>query len=214
MNLTRRLLTVGGLVAWMTVGAAGAALAAQAPDPLPTGDISGALTVTKKSLDDGSPIPGSINVSQVVSGPAGPIDVTTADGWDNLGLVTPELIGSSLVVLDLPTVVDTNAEGVATFDSLAPGLYWVSDTSAPPQAQSFLVTIPMADPITGEWLYSIEAFPSPIDEATTGDDPPELYTTGDPLTNPLTMGEIAAMVLGAGLIIAGYTVLKPARARN
>jgi len=155
------------LIALAVVLLAAALPAAAGAAPMPS---SGSLTIHKYALEDmdsvglpndGNPAAGipsdavplagvEFSVWQVdpVAVAAGSV-TTRAQAWQNI-LPATEQTGV------------TDANGEVIFSSLPQGLYYVAETANSGNTVScdpFVVSVPMADPATGNWITDVHAYP-------------------------------------------------------
>ena len=179
------------------VGASSAANAALPEGNPPPGQAesgtTGKLTVHKRvgvqggegngSILDpvpGTPLPGVTFQSQRVgiwtSGNCVAIDLTTTAGWNaaaaavgaNPGAPNPTPTPGEFCVVSSASE-ETDVNGLAAFDNLALGLYYVSETATPANvvdpALPFYVTVPFpsksgsGESATTTWLYDIHVYP-------------------------------------------------------
>ena len=100
------------------------------------------------------------------SEPAGPIDMTTAEGWALAEQVfaSPAPTLPANFSLATAAVQSTNASGIATFPDLVLGAYLVTETGpgnnliATAEAP-FWVSVPMPGATAGNWVYNVDVFP-------------------------------------------------------
>ncbi len=122
----------------------------------------------------GAPLKGvEFSVAQVLHDPdgagplpAGPIDMTTAEGWALAEQVFASPAPTLPADFSLATaaVQNTNASGIATFSGLDLGAYLVTETGPGDNliataAAPFWVSVPMPTGDTAEWNYNVDVFP-------------------------------------------------------
>ncbi|WP_336661267.1 SpaH/EbpB family LPXTG-anchored major pilin [Leucobacter sp. USHLN154] len=183
----RRALAAVGAFALALLGTVAVASAAQATDPPDISNIvgtSGSLTIHKHAGDPGTAGDGGVITSpdsvdalgegldgvqfslQRVTFAGKPIDLTTADGWDQAQDATPANAGTApygLVAASTPSVT-TAGGGLAVADDLPYGLYLVTETDAGPNpivspVQPFLVSVPYPEAADSSWLYDVHVYP-------------------------------------------------------
>ncbi|WP_336651277.1 MULTISPECIES: SpaH/EbpB family LPXTG-anchored major pilin [unclassified Leucobacter] len=132
---------------------------------------------------DALPINGiEFTVQQVTQIGGKPVDLTTDAGWATiqpyLNGTTPFVPGSA--TLGAPVKQVTANGGLAVFNTLSVGLFYVTETntgsnSIKTPAQPFLVTLPMPTTEPGTFRYDVHAYP----KNTLGDDPYTVKTVDD-----------------------------------
>jgi hypothetical protein len=151
------------------------------PTPLPVIGKSGSLTVIKGKSATAT----EFIVTPILSIGGTPIDLTTDSGWRQIASFDISDMNSAVLGAAIPVI--TGPGGGANF-SLPLGAYYVTETNdttliATPQwrAESFIVTIPYPDPMTGQWQYQINAAPKLQPLATPTPTPTQSATpTGTP----------------------------------
>lgn len=196
-----------GLPGLVSTAAAAPALAPSNIDP----DARGSLTVTSlaRAGADGSSeaVAGvTFTIQPVLAGDGGPIDLGTPQGWTAIEGTTADEVTDD--ILGAGQAVTTGADGTATFDDLALGLYYVTETGSPEnvavRTAPFLVTIPSPDEGAGTWNYDVAASPkNSLATASQEVDDAAALTLGDTVTWTLT-GSIPVGPDGAPL--SQYTV--------
>ncbi|WP_336991859.1 SpaH/EbpB family LPXTG-anchored major pilin [Leucobacter sp. VD1] len=184
-RLRSRLRAFWACVAVIAVFAAltgGGAAAYAAPD-LPTGPMTLVLHKYAQPEVPGSPVDGlPIDPAQLAGlAPIGGvdfaatfvpgIDLSTDEGRAAAAALTPA--EAALLVAGQPATATarTDVAGEARMAGLRVGLYYVSETSAPPgvlRAAPFLVPLPMASPdSSGAWLTTVHVYPkNPVVDVT------------------------------------------------
>ena len=161
MGMGRKLL----LMALAVVLFAAALPAAASAAPMPS---SGSLTIHKYALEDMGDMGPSYNGKLAPSIPAGAVPL--ADVEFSVWQVDPSAVVSittaaqawpHIMASTLQTGV-TDQSGEVTFPSLPQGLYYVAETRNSGNTVScdpFVVSVPMADPATGDWISDVHAYP-------------------------------------------------------
>ena len=132
---------------------------------------------------DALPINGvEFTVEQVTLIGGTPIDLTTDAGW---ATIQPYLNGTTpfdplTATLGAPVAETTANGGLAVFDTLPVGLFYVTETdfgsnSIDTPSQPFLVTVPMPTTEPGVFRYDVHAYP----KNTLGDEPYFVKTVDD-----------------------------------
>ena len=119
--------------------------------------------------------------------PAGPIDMTTAEGWklaEQVFASTAPTLPANFS-LDTAKVQYTNASGIATFSGLDLGAYLVTETGPgnnliATAAAPFWVSVPMPTGDATEWNYNVDVFP----KNTLNDFTPTKTVTDHDLVDP------------------------------
>lgn len=173
-------LGIAALTAIGALAAAPAATAADAPSPSNIQGTTGTLTIHKHAGDPGAAgngtqitdpaaqaalgqgLDGVVFSVQRVSYNGTPIDLTTAQGWDQAKGATPASVAASPYSLVTQTTATTAGGGVAVVPNLPYGLYLVTETSPGTNpivspVQPFLVSVPY--PNQGDWLYNVHVYP-------------------------------------------------------
>lgn len=175
----RRILAGIGVAALGVTGLATTATAAPGPDQ-PGAPEDGSLAIHKYLGNTGDPHDGSELVPPPALDPAadvtftlqrigsGPdedcvtIDLGVAEGWD----AVEEVTANPAAGCDFgdPVSVTTDASGEATFNELALGLYYVTETDLGDNdaniiqpVEPFFVTVPF--PNDGDWIYDVHVYP-------------------------------------------------------
>lgn len=101
--------------------------------------------------------------------PAGPIDMTTAEGWVLAEQVyaSPAPTLPANFSLDTAMVQNTNSSGIATFPGLDLGAYLVTETGPgnnliSTAAAPFWVSVPMPTGDSIEWNYNVDVYPKNV----------------------------------------------------
>ncbi|WP_161607961.1 SpaH/EbpB family LPXTG-anchored major pilin [Leucobacter chironomi] len=159
---------------------------------------------------DALPINGvEFTVEQVTQIGGTPIDLTTDAGW---ATIQPYLNGTTpfdplTATLGAPVAETTANGGLAVFDTLPVGLFYVTETdfggnSIDTPAQPFLVTLPMPTTEPGVFRYDVHAYP----KNTLGDEPYAVKTVDD--ASAYAMGEKFTWAISTQIPnTPGYTVV-------
>ncbi len=95
------------------------------------------------------------------------VDITTPAGWTQAGQLNANIPAAAALADGTPTVVTTNAAGIATFSGLDVGLYYVAETATPGDVTDpvapFLVSLPFPTGQFGtpanDWIYDVHVYP-------------------------------------------------------
>lgn len=104
--------------------------------------------------------------------------------FDNRNLTVQLLDYIQREQVDVCSLVSADAEGTVRFEDLPLGLYLVVQAGRSygySAAEPFLASVPMTDPVTGQWVYEVDASPKVgvvIEPTPTPPPPPELPKTG------------------------------------
>lgn len=101
------------------------------------------------------------------------LDITDPANWSLIETIDVEDIDN--YQLGQPRTAITNSEGIARFDNLPIGVYLVEDITPPREGYTktksapFLVTVPIGDPDSGGWDYSVQIVPKNLPEEQPDD---------------------------------------------
>lgn len=110
--------------------------------------------------------PGDGTVIEDTSGLGTPLANVEFSIWNVTGQYTGSEDATTIDTTDLGAamaVKSTGADGVATFDELAVGVYLVAETNSDPHTTrvtpNFFVSIPMTNPDGDGWIYDVHVYP-------------------------------------------------------
>lgn len=114
---------------------------------------------------------------------------------DGKAIPTADSITESMLASATPITATTDSNGIARFENLKLGIYYVRETSAPPQVLEhcapFTVSVPTTSDSGDKWLYDVYAYPK--NETQYAD---------------VTMHKVDGMNNNRGLAGAGFTLEK------
>lgn len=144
-----------------------------AADDIPE-DAVGLAGVTFKVCRVGTPT----EVEGLSGDPSGedgfyPLNVNNPNAWPLITKLNTDINASANHALPSPYIVSdqpddcrdlvTNESGVASWDGLAQGVYYVTETDVPATVAEkvlpFLVTVPMANNLDSSWIYDVHVYP-------------------------------------------------------
>lgn len=134
----------------------------------------------------------SFSATQVDAYDGDSIDLTTMEGW----AAVPELgsFDPANATFGSVSEAESNAAGAAEFGSMDLGLYWVQELAAPNHnvanaMKPFLVTLPMAGPTAGQWIYDVHAYPkNSVTDAEKSVNDSSAWGLGDDVTWSIRAG--------------------------
>lgn len=102
-----------------------------------------------------------------------PLNVNNPNAWPLITKLNTDINASANHALPSPYIVSdqpddcrdlvTNESGVASWDGLAQGVYYVTETDVPATVAEkvlpFLVTVPMANNLDSSWIYDVHVYP-------------------------------------------------------
>lgn len=114
---------------------------------------------------------------------------------DGKAIPTADTVTESMLASATPITATTDSNGIARFENLKLGIYYVKETSAPPQVLEhcapFTVSVPTTSDSGDKWLYDVYAYPK--NETQYAD---------------VTMHKVDGMNNNRGLAGAGFTLEK------
>lgn len=114
---------------------------------------------------------------------------------DGKAIPTADSVTESMLASATPITATTDSNGIARFENLKLGIYYVKETSAPPQVLEhcapFTVSVPTTSDSGDKWLYDVYAYPK--NETQYAD---------------VTMHKVDGMNNNRGLAGAGFTLEK------
>ena len=154
-----------------------------------TGAHANGLADTTLDAIDG--IPGSVYTAQkVVANNSGiTIDLTKESGWTAL----EAMAGAEPTNLGTGVTATADTRGVAKFENLDVGAYWVTETTVPTDRnpiKPFLMTIPFTHPTDlNQWVYDAFVYPkeSTVDLTKAVNDH-QVFASGNDVTWSMTAG--------------------------